>query len=146
MTDLTTWIVEDRVLLAHYTGDVTLEDLIQVQTRIEDFLQAKTSPYATHIIIDMQAVTDYPHNVQDLLKSITLFRSEGLGWNLLITNDTVLRFLGSALVQISQGRFHHTTTITETLQFLHDADETLPSITEADYRNAIRRIESSKRT
>lgn len=141
MGKFNTWLVDERVTVGYYEGKVTIDDLKYSQDETEQMWDEVDSR-VIHGIMDMRYLTDYPTNLSELIRSIKLFRNPRLGWVTLITHDTIIRFLGGAVVQLSKARFRTFTNVEQCLQFLNEVDETLPPMTIEDYNNAIARVKN----
>lgn len=141
MRKFNTWLVDGRVALGYYEGVITIEDLQYSQEEAEALYDTVDSR-VIHGIIDMRHMTEYPTNLAELIRVISIFRNPRLGWIMLITNNTIVRFLSSAVVQLSQARFRTFTNVEQCLEFLEDVDETLPIVTIEAYNAAVDRVKN----
>ena len=122
------WLVEKRVLLSRYEGIITLEDA-RGQVREGNILLRQGIPL-THSIIDLSAVEKLP-SLQLASEFMSTDMSEvrdKLGWTIVITNNTFLKFASSLFVPMFKVRQRFYGSLDEALAFLQEDDNTLPPL------------------
>lgn len=135
-----TWLVPSRISLGYFEGQITIQDIINSQEE-SSAMYAGHDGMTIHAIMDMRDITKYPTNLSELIHNIMLYKNQQFGWVIIITNSTIIRFLGSAIVQLSKQRFRAFTDVSECLNFLHQMDATLPPLTEDHYETTIQALQ-----
>lgn len=93
------WIDDGRVIYERFYGQVTIADLNAAQIMFRALLSGTTQ--RVHSLIDLRALEDYPRSLSQIRDSLTLLRSNQLGWIVLITHENaVIKFLGSVITQL----------------------------------------------
>ncbi|MEZ4670937.1 MAG: hypothetical protein R3E39_23790 [Anaerolineae bacterium] len=125
------WLVEQRILVSRYYGEITLEDARGQITQANALL--RTGIPLVHSIVDMTGVTNNP-SIQ-MVKELRLIDMSGIrdkmGWTIILTNNTLLKFASSLFVPILQLRQRFFADMDEALAFLQDEDPTLPPLLSA---------------
>lgn len=134
------WLVENRLFVGYYAGEITTQTLIEGQQEVQHVLDNATDGRLIHAIVDMRFLVRYPTNLNDLIRATPIFKSPALGWVVLLSNNTLIRFLTSAVIHYSKPEFRAFMEIQKALDFLHEMDSEIPCMTEADYKFAIERL------
>lgn len=122
------WLVEKRVLLSRYLGEVTIEDA-RGQVREGNALLSQGIPL-THSIIDMTQVDKLP-SLQLASEFMSTDLSEvrdKLGWTIVVTNNKFLKFASALFVPMFKVRQRFCGSLDEALAFLQEEDSTLPPL------------------
>jgi hypothetical protein len=118
-----TWYVEKRVIFQRLYGEITFSELRQMSDEANALVRSGTR--FVHLLVDLQEVTKYPTNVKDASGVINMEPGDNLGWTLVVTPNTVLRFLGSMMGQLARQRVNTFRTWEDALQFLSSRDDSI---------------------
>ncbi len=137
-----TWLVEGRISLGYFEGIITMEDIINSQEE-SAAMYKDVNEGIIHAIMDMRDITKFPTNLSELIHNILLYKKQDFGWVMIITNNTIIRFLGSAVVQLSKQRFRAFTDIESCLHFLSQMDATLPVLYAEHYETTLQNLQAN---
>lgn len=130
------WLVEDRVLGVSIAGDITLAELQEVSPAIVRHCDNGIAP--VHTLIDLRHLGAYPRNLTELAGAFKTPPSANLNWIVLITNNQMIRFFTSVVVQLSGKHVTAFTDYPAALKFLAQRDHSL------EVGAAIQRFSSSE--
>jgi hypothetical protein len=116
------WLVPQRIVYEHFTGDVTVQDL-RHNSEVVAPMMAEGIPLV-HTIIDISHITSHP-GINEIRNSTSMDTYDNEGWRILVGASAVAKFVGSIVLQLMKRRFRAFDTLDEALQFLADQDETL---------------------
>ncbi len=129
----TSWYVKGRVGLVKASGIISLEDLQGADRKMVEMIRQKSANAALfHFLIDLRAVDKLEVNVAEMSRAFTHMHEPGLGWSLVITNNRLIKFVGSVVSQLAKARFMAFATFDEALEFLQEQDSTLGALPPAD--------------
>lgn len=120
------WLVDKRVCLIEISGELDDQRVIEFNTHIRDeYLEKGEAP--VHIIMDAQNLVNYPRNVTTLRKASAISTQHpNTGWVCLVGFDnSMLRFLGSAIAQLLGLKFKQMNTLEEAVAVLRSVDSSL---------------------
>ncbi len=117
-----TWIIPLRVIYERFYGDVTIEDIRQVEEAMPG-LMAEGVPLI-HTLIDVSAAESSP-NLREIQRSTSMRAYDGEGWRIIIGVDGLGRFMGSVIFQLMGQRYRMFDTLEQAAAFLSDQDETI---------------------
>lgn len=117
------WYIPNRVLYQRMYGEITLEELRGFNVESLQYVEQGQAP--VHTLVDMREVTKYPMNLREISSQLLNDPGPKLGWVMVITNNPVLRFLASVVVQVAKVRTGVFPSIDEALAFVAKRDETL---------------------
>ena len=118
------WYVQGRVVLEKLFGDVTVADLVRLNAEVTTLLiQEGVAP--VHMVVDLTAVEKYPTKLNDVICTIQKRVPEKEGWVLVVTENPILRFFASMVLQFARLRLRTFKTIPEAVGFLSENDQTL---------------------
>lgn len=122
------WHIPGRVLYQRLYGDLTLEDIHQLN---RDFLQMRASEGTgkVHSILDVRDVGEFPRQLRELNGILTPDATGTSGWMVVVTTNPLIRFIASVTVHLAQLRMHTCTQVEDAERFLlhHDATLSLPT-------------------
>ena len=126
MPATTTWYQENRVVLVHVQGELTLADMAEVDHNIVTFVRAgsKVTPLI-HLIVDMREITKMPINLAQVHRTLTHLKEPALGWSVMVGMSPVMRFVASTVIQMAGARFRIFPTAEEGVTFLISQDESI---------------------
>ncbi|MEO8610733.1 MAG: STAS/SEC14 domain-containing protein [Chloroflexota bacterium] len=126
MPAATTWYQENRVVLVHVQGELTLDDMVAVDRKIVELVRAgsQATPLI-HLIVDMRAMTKMPINLAQVHRTLTHLKEPALGWSVMVGMSPVMRWVASTVIQMAGARFRMFPTAEEAVSFLISQDESI---------------------
>lgn len=122
------WYQDERIVLARFEGDQSIEDITQVNTTITEMI--KTGKPRVHMIVDTSKMGSIPLKLSQLAAVNAYLREPNLGTIVTIGMDNVLiRFLASMVSQIAHIELKTVSTMDEAVDVLKRLDQTLGSDT-----------------
>lgn len=131
MTAQIYWLVDKRILLLKPMGEITEAAIQDNFARVQSMLEGIES--SVYLIVDSteQHTVLSPAVAKKLAGVLRENMRAGIGdnvaWTILITNNVLMRFVTSLLVQWLGSKMRAFDSIQEALQFLMERDTTLPS-------------------
>lgn len=119
----TSWYIPQRAILQRVSGELTIEEMAQINKELETYLDQGIP--LVHILIDVTKVEKYPTSVHQIGKVMKRNNVEREGWTLLVTNSQIIRFMGSVVTQFSTLRFRTFPKFEDAVEFLMKQDTTL---------------------
>jgi hypothetical protein len=123
------WYEEQRVILTKLNGNVTLDELKEIDRQLIEFIRAGTP--LVHLIVDMTEMDKMPTNVTQVNGALQHLNEDGLGWTILVGASPIIRFVGGVVAQIARMRFRALPTFSEALTFLTAQDSTLQHLVDS---------------
>jgi hypothetical protein len=122
------WYIEGRVIFSRFSGDVTIDDLDQVNKLVIEFLDSSASN-AVHHLSDATGIDSHPNNAFALQNSQSYLKHSRLGWVVVygVKNKT-LNFLSALVTQVLKVRVRMLASHDEAVTFLQQVDKTLPEL------------------
>lgn len=121
------WYIENRVSMVHDIGEVTLEEMHATNQIFLEHIRSGQPP--VHLLIDTRAMTKMPGTFVPMLKEIEAFRHEpNMGWTIMVTNNSVMRFFGTLSSNLIKMPFHAVKTYEEANQVLAKVDPSLVNV------------------
>lgn len=123
------WYIQDRVILSHVTGLVTISELKDYNTTLMAHIQA--GQYPVHSIIYQDGVTRIPRDVLAIRRTLTVLDLPDLGWAVHVNeNRSPWMYVGLLLAKMTNSRAHGARTVDEAMEFLRTQDATLETYAE----------------
>ena len=133
-----TWLVEGHLLLLNSWGNVNVDELTAMDSRIHDMLTSSQVPLV-HGIHDHSGASQIP-SAKDLMK-VKSGHHPRVGWLIIIGLDNkLMKFFVSVAGQVLNIRLRFMNSLEEALAFLQDVDSTLPDLKVIDLTAAESRI------
>ena len=124
----TKWLLPGRVIYMANRGAITVEELQDESLRLIELLEEGEGPLV-HLLTDVTELGEFPISVGVLNRaSIDALRHPKMGWLLVITDNRMLKYLGSMVTGLSGVRYRAFTSVDEALAFLNEVDSTLPDL------------------
>jgi hypothetical protein len=118
------WYQENLVVLIQVQGELTLEEMAQVDKEtVQHIRQGKQTNPLVHLIVDMRAMSTMPINLSQVNRALTHLKEPGLGWSVMIGMSPVMRFVASTVIQMARGRFRIFEKAEDGIGFLMSQDE-----------------------
>lgn len=130
------WLLEDRVTVQNYVGNVTIEEIMHVANYGISILD-NSSDHLSHSIILADQMTGFPKKVAPLIKVVhdTLSHPH-MGWLMSVGIESdVIKFVSKMVVSATRARHRVVDTYEEAADFLMEADATLPDLYTIDIVN-----------
>lgn len=123
------WLVEDRITIQNYIGNVTVEEINHVANYGISILD-NSDEQLSHSIIMANQLTGFPRQVAPLIKVVhnTLAHPK-MGWLMSVGIESdVIRFVSKIVVSATRARHRVVDTYEEAAGLLMQADATLPNL------------------
>lgn len=130
MTIHVRWLVENRIILAHFSEDINGEQLrtyLDVSFEMRDTANEIQGEFGdfVHTITDGTEITKQAVDLGTIQQIMQSLRSQKVGWSLYVSPKGMDRFLSSLAHQFAGIRFQSFATMDEAIQFLRENDESL---------------------
>ncbi len=123
------WLLQDRVLICHFLGVLTLEEITETSQQARAYRDS-VPDQRVHTLYDSGALKELPINLKALtqLAQITLCRPKQ-GWHITYNvNDCLVTMTANIVTRMLGIPYHSTETELQALDFLNSADATLPPL------------------
>lgn len=87
------WVLEKRLLLLVYEGDIDKEDMRKVNCELDAYLQEGQSPI--HIISDHRTMGNISLDLNLVRETFTSMKKAGWGWIILVQVPPLVRFFAN---------------------------------------------------
>jgi len=116
------WLEENRITLATLTGELTTDELLEINTRQYDLIVNQTR--RIHLIADVRELKKFPTQLSSFQRSTTSYlKLDTMGWVFIVgNNNPIFRFLASIVTQVSSIDMRQVDTIEEAIQHLNHID------------------------
>jgi hypothetical protein len=94
--------IPNHSLYTRVWGEYSPAELESSNQEVIDYLD--TAQGLVHLITDFRGMTGYPVDINKLSKTFTLFAHPKMGWEIVIAQDQVVKFLSTMVVQIVKKR------------------------------------------
>lgn len=124
------WWVEDRVRYTRFIGESKTEDVMAIDARLVNFLNASTHPI--HFVVDVRDLIQAPPLSQAL--KIQHMRHEKTGWVIMVgsKHNSALRFMASVAFKVFGAKYKDCNTPEEAVEFLKQVDPDLTALSVAN--------------
>lgn len=118
------WYIEKRIIYFQVSGDISMEEIFEGNSKIEAFLNEGNAP--VHIIVDDEDVKKMPINIRELNGKFTAMRNPNVGRIIEIGQlNPLLRYLMPMIAQLARINLIHRTTVADAMEYLANTDKTL---------------------
>ena len=121
------WLVKNRVYFQRVKSHLDDDAFAYYSAEAMNLLQS-TDSKTIHAIVDARDTQFYTTNIQRIFAVTSVFKEEKLGWVIALTDDKLLRIVGSTVVQLHGGKIKFCDTEHEAYRFLQQVDPTLPEL------------------
>lgn len=126
MSILESWLIENRIILIHTEGNVSLADVKASNERLYLMLNTVSAP--VHIIFDGTQMQSHPLNVIELKQTLTFLEHENIGWMVTVGMNSIITFMNSVIAKLFGIQMLTAQTVDLALESLERIDSTLPSV------------------
>ena len=127
------WLLPGRIVYIANRGTITVDELQNESRQLIEFLDEGEGPLV-HLLTDVTELGEFPISVGLLNRtSVEPLRHPRMGWLVVITNNRMLKYLGSMVTGLSSVRYRAFTSVDEGLAFLNEVDSTLPDLLALDH-------------
>jgi hypothetical protein len=117
------WYIPDRVVLVTFAGDITRDDLLDVdEVLLHDFFDA-TPAENVHVIFDNTQASSLPE--VSIHKQLQFVDHPKLGWSVSHGDSPLTRFFLSSVAQLTGIKFRTCQSMDQCVNFLLDMDPAL---------------------
>ncbi|HVU14148.1 MAG TPA: hypothetical protein VHD90_22875 [Phototrophicaceae bacterium] len=117
------WYIEKRVISLKFSEAITERDLIQAIQQTTDYIEHGIPPI--YNVIDTLDITEFPTNLRWILQVMRRNKAGLMSWNILITSNRTIQFLGTTFLQLLNVQIHTCANFAEAEAFLRQADPAL---------------------
>jgi len=117
------WYIPQRVYAVQVSGIIDVDELKQISEESVSFIRAGQPP--VFAIIDMRQMSSMPRSLRDIRKAVHALQESGLKWAILISNDTILKFMANIMTQAVSVNHRAFSQPADALAFLAEQDPTL---------------------
>lgn len=120
------WYVKDHVVLAEVSGDISVEDVADLNDQILALMGDGQTQ--VHIIMNVTHLGRTPTHLLKLREASHVLGNERVGWIIMVgLQNQFVNFLGSMLTQLGQmSRYRVMASVDEAYAYLRQADNQLP--------------------
>jgi hypothetical protein len=119
------WEIEHRLIYVDFAGDVTVEEVAQASDTVTQYIWDGQAP--VHVVANLIRVERYPREFRKLADAIPHHAEPNLGKTVLVgTNDPLLQLIISVIRQVVRIDLRMVSTVEAALDYLREADTTLP--------------------
>jgi hypothetical protein len=94
--------IPNHSLLTHVWGNYSPDELEASNQEVIEYLDKAQG--LVHLVTDFRKMTGYPVDINKLSKTFTLFAHPKMGWEIVIAEDQLVKFLSTMVVQIVKRR------------------------------------------
>jgi len=123
------WFLENRVVLVHFRGVVSIEEIVTASNQTNEYVEKCDAPLL-HTLHDAAELKQLPHNLKAIRDATQDdFKQPKLGWIVAYdVHDKLIGFLGNVTMQLFRVRYRVVNTQADALDFLNLVDSTLPPL------------------
>ena len=130
MKSTTRWLVENKIIITDFVGDVTLDELKSNAMMVAKLLDESTSPLV-HLLTNETDLISLPISIKQLSESSPFMEHPRMGWMIMYGNeDRLSKFKAAIVTGITKTRHRRFLTLEESLEFLVSVDKSLPTVEE----------------
>jgi hypothetical protein len=119
------WYIDKRIILAEFSGDLTLQEAEAASGHVATLVAYGEAPLV-HLIADASGLEKFPTQLSLLNGDASQhLRNPNLGWTIVISSSAITRFVSSIMTQVARVRFRMFASLEEGLAFLAEQDSTL---------------------
>lgn len=123
------WFLENRIVLVHFRGVISLEEIVEAANMTNEYVEKCDAPLL-HTLHDASELKQLPHNLKAIRDATQDgFNQPKVGWIVAYeVHDKLVAFLGNVTMQLFRVRYRLVNTQPEALDFLNAVDSTLPPL------------------
>jgi len=123
------WFLENRVVLVHFRGVISIEEIVIAASQTNAYVEKCDAPLL-HTLHDAAELKQLPHNLKAIRDATQDgFKQPKLGWIVAYdVHDKMIGFLGNVTMQLFRVRYRVVNTETDAIDFLNLVDSTLPPL------------------
>ena len=118
------WKIEKRLMLVKFEKSVSIDQIELACHIVTQYIRDGSKP--VHVLVDMERVTNYPHEFGKLAGAIPHLAENNLGKTILVRKtDTLLQLIISVIRHAVQIDLRMFDSIDKALHYLNEIDPTL---------------------
>ena len=122
------WLVEEKVIELHVSGDIASEILFAASRDIIVLMDSSTAPLV-HLIVNETDMGNFPKQIKNVMDAAEFINHPKMGWFLIYGNDSpFLNFLSPMVARVARLRHRRFQNGADAYNFLFSVDATLPQI------------------
>lgn len=120
------WLIEDQILMAHLSGDVTLEDVREMITEIVGTLDNSGYARGVHLIVDALDVMQMPYDPRAMTAGMGKINRD-MGHICMVSHNKLHNFAAAVLIGMSGNKGKTFDTVEACIEYLQAQDSSLPT-------------------
>ncbi len=124
MPQKTEWLIPQRLVITRAWGTISLEDLQTMNAESNGLIQ--TGIPLVHLLLEFSQVKRFPTGLREIKEVTRNSSPDAIGWTVLITGNSLVRFIASAIVHAVGARVRMFEDSAAALNFIYEQDNTLP--------------------
>lgn len=124
------WIVPGKVLFGRMWGEPQADEIREFSPSINQAVASGQPP--VHCIVEVTEINRTPFNLRELNSFLNRDNTDSFGWFVLISDNLLARFLGTAVIQLARMRVRVFNDRPSAFRFLNEIDSTLPDLAAID--------------
>lgn len=134
------WVVPGKVLFGRMWGEPQADEIREFSLSISRTVADAQPP--VHCVLDVTQISRTPFNLRELNSFLNRDHTSNFGWLVLISDNLLARFLGTAVLQLAQMRVRVFNDRPSALRFLNEIDSALPDLAAIDSDSQIQPSDS----
>ena len=142
------WLIENRVMLVHFSGEIDSE---QILAYLDESLAMRDKANEVngvngplvHTISDGTKVTKQAVDLGTIRKIMKSLRQQRVGWSFYVSENRMDRFVSSLAHQFGGIRYQSFATMAEAIQFLLDNDRDLREQIDENLETLLEKMQNS---
>ncbi len=134
-TSTARWFVEGRIIYVQNAGKLTGEDFRNVDEQIKALMNSDTGDHNIHVIVDCLKMEGIPAlNELEGGRILKYLWEPRTGWTVVVDSKSnfMLKILSGILTSVAKAQFTMAKRLSESINFLTEADKTLGDIPDID--------------
>lgn len=124
MPQKTEWLIPQRLVITRAWGTISLEDLQSMNAESNGLIQSGIP--LVHLVLEFSQVKRFPTGLREIKEVTRNSSPDSIGWTVLVTGNSVVRFIASAIVHAVGARVRMFEDSATALSFIYEQDNTLP--------------------
>ena len=119
------WLKDQRVIIVHFEGNLTIEEIESYDKAIQQ--QLDLAAEKVHVVADLTKVTQFPVNMMRVREVLHYHKHSRLGWHVLVNErpNPLMNFFATAISNVAGLKVQHARTLEEAVTTLSRVDMTL---------------------
>ena len=120
------WYRDGRVIVAHFYGNVSVDDIAAAFKFVGPAVENGTP--LVHVITSLEGVTKFPIQLKQISQMTGVLHHPSMGWSVMVSDNTFAKYGGSVLTQLAKARFRIVNSMDAALAFIAYVDSSLEDL------------------